>query len=140
MGILSDFFLASRGAVPHYAGGRGLAPEDVCSGKRITPLEAGHMLAILRGGGDAVELCGAFELLTPEEADEWTMSVPDDMVDALAALDAAAITRAAEQLAVATSDELGWSPADFEPLLTKLAALGRRARAQGKAMYLWNSM
>ena len=139
MGILSDFFIAGGNGVPDYNGGQGFAPEDVCAAKRITPLEAGGMLAVLRGG-DPVALTGEFKLVTPQEAEDWTMSVPQDMVDALAALEDAAIPAMSEKFAQATVEELGWSQADFEPLVNNLRALAKRAQDQGKTMYLWNCM
>ena len=98
------------------------------------------MLAVIRGGGDPVALIDEFQLVTPQEAEDWTMSVPQDMVDALAALEDAAIPAMSKKFAHATAEELGWSQADFEPLVINLRALAKRAQDQGKAMYLWNCM
>ena len=98
------------------------------------------MLAVLRGGGDAIELIDEFVLLTPQEAEQWTMSVPRDMVEALAALDEQGVKATSEKLAEATVEELGWSAADFDPMLRELATLARRAIATHKSMYLWNCL
>lgn len=137
MGILSDFFVADEDGASEY-NGEGFAPEDVCQAKGITSLEAAGMLAVLRGGGDPVTIMDEFELVTPQEANAWTMSVPQDMVDALAALEEAAVPTISREFARATAEELGWSQADFEPLVNDLRALAKRAREQGTRMYLWN--
>jgi hypothetical protein len=94
----------------------------------------------LRGGGDRIEMIDAFPLLTPEEAEEWTMSVPDDMTTALAALDGSQLPKVAQRCADETAEELGWSSDDFQDVLKQLRALARRALDTGKPMYLWNSL
>ena len=81
-----------------------------------------------------------FTLVTPEDAEDWTMSVPQDMVDNLAAIQANQIPDVAAQFANATREELGWSPDDFIPVVTELAALARRAIETNKSMYLWNCL
>jgi hypothetical protein len=140
MGVLSDFFIADRSTVPDYCGGEQLEDEDKCQYKRLTPLQAAQLLAVLRKQEYHVGLIGEFQLVTPEEAEEWTMSVPEDMVAKLAEIEEADVRHVAEQFAEATADELGWSPDDFVPIVTALAALARRAIESGKAMYLWNCL
>ena len=84
MGILSDFFIADADTTPEYDCGPDFPNNDRCQLKYITPLEAAGILSVLRGGGDRIEMLGAFPLLTPQDAGEWIMSVPDDMVASLA--------------------------------------------------------
>lgn len=138
MGILSDFFIAERSTVPKYDGGEKLDAADKCQFKGLSPLQGGQFLAVLRGQEYVVDMVSEFKLVTPEEAEEWTMAVPQDMVDKLAAIQNDQIAEIAAQFARATSEELGWSPEDFVPIVTELAALARRAIESGKAMYLWN--
>jgi len=140
MGILSDFFIADRTAKPEYNGGSEFPAEDRCQFKSITPLEAANILSVLRGSGDPVELLDAFPLLTPEDAEQWTMGVPADMTSLLAGIDDSQITAVAKQCADVTAEELGWSSKDFEDVLTQLRALACRAVDTDKSMYLWNSL
>jgi len=140
MSILSDFFIAEIGSIPNYEGGDGFASQDKCQLRRITPLEASGMLSVLRGGIDRMELFGEFELLTPQDAEEWTMSVPLDMVESLAALDEDSIPTTAKSFAEVTADELGWQEQDFVPVVTDLSALAKRALSSGKTIFLWNCL
>ena len=140
MGILSDFFIAVGAEPPDYQGGTGVPEEDRCQFNRITPLEAAGMLAILRGVDDRMGLLGSFPLLTPEGAEEWTMSVPGDMVELLAKLDPGEYPRIAAAFAEVTAEELCWTAEDFEPVVAGLSALAKRAAASGKNMFLWNSL
>lgn len=86
MGLLSDFFIADEARAQHYEGGQDFDDADKCSFKYITPLEGERFLAVLRGEPYSAKSGGKFELITPEEAEEWTMTVPDDMVALLAAI------------------------------------------------------
>jgi hypothetical protein len=86
MSMLSDFFLAGRSTTPNYEDGAGLGTSDRSQFKGITRLQAAQFLAVLRGRGYCGEMIGPFKLLTPEDADAWTMSVPDDLVEKLAAV------------------------------------------------------
>jgi hypothetical protein len=140
MGILSDFFLASGDAVPDYAGGAQFDASDKCQFKGLTPLQAGQFLAVLRGQKYTVEMVREFQLVTPEEAEQWTMCVPQDMVAAMAGIHDENITEIAGTFADITAKELRWTPQDFVPVVTELSALARRAIETGKSMYLWNSL
>lgn len=140
MGILSDFFIADGPGVPDYQGGQAVPAEDRCQLKSITPLEAAGMLAVLRGDDDCLSLLDEFEVLTPEDAEEWTMSVPSDMVQRLAAIGPSEVSAVAAEFATATIEELGWSQDDFEPVVSELSALAKRAIESGKNMYLWNCL
>ncbi|MCL4219664.1 MAG: hypothetical protein KJ052_22005 [Candidatus Hydrogenedentes bacterium] len=140
MGLLSDFFIAHTTPVPDYQGGEAFADADKCQFKYLTPLQAAQFLAVLRGQEYAVEMINEFELVTPEDAEDWTMLVPQDMVDALARIDNTRVSAVASQFAEATREELEWSPEDFVPIVSALAALAQRAIATGKRMYLWNCL
>ncbi|MFO0821507.1 MAG: hypothetical protein U1A77_26420 [Pirellulales bacterium] len=108
--------------------------------KGLSPLQGGQFLAVLRGKEYVVDMVGEFKLVTPEDAEDWTMSVPQDMVDKLATLQADQIPNIAAQFANATSEELGWSADEFLPVVTQLSALARRAVDTNKSMYLWNCL
>jgi hypothetical protein len=140
MGILSDFFIADRTEKTEYDGGPDFHAEERCQFKSITPLEAAGILSVLRGGGDRLDMLDAFPLLTPEEAEQWTIGIPAEMTTALAAIDDLQIPSLAQKCADVTGEELGWSSKDFEDVLNRLRALARRAVASDKSMYLWNSL
>jgi hypothetical protein len=140
MGLLSDFFIADASPVPKYEGGERFDDADKCQFKHITPLQGGQFLAVLRGQDYTVKMVSEFKLVTAEDADDWTMTVPQDMVDALATLKTEDIHSLAAKFAEATAEELGWSPDDFVPIVRDLSALARRAAANGKTMYLWNCL
>jgi len=140
MAVLSDFFIAENGIVPDYQGSSDFPAADRCQFKSITPLEAAGVLSVLRGGGDAVELMGEFKSLTPEDAEEWTMSIPDDMVASLASLTEPRLSEMAAQCSLKTAEEIGWPPDDFRSVLSQLGDLARRARDTGRTVYLWNSL
>lgn len=139
MGMLSDFIIANVDEAKAYDGSD-FADEDRLEGKHVTPLEAGAIAAVLRGGGDALDAMNEFDLISPQDAEQWCMTVPDDFVPLLAALDDTSIAEKSKQLAEATAEELGWSPADFVDFLGGLSALARRARERELSMFLWNSM
>ena len=140
MGILSDFFISDSSPIPNYDGGEGFDDADKCQFKWLSPLQCGQFLAVLRGQDYSVDMIREFKLVTPEDADDWTMSVPQDMVYALARLEPKEIPFLAVKFADATAEELGWSADDFVPIITELSALARRAVEKSKTMYLWNSL
>lgn len=138
MGLLSDFFIANASPVPNYEGGETFDDADKCQFKSISPLQAGQFLAVLRRVDYTVDLLSEFKLVTPEEAEDWTMSVPQDFVDALAKLKSGEIPALAARFAEATQEELSWEAEDFVPLIRDLSQLARRAVEERKAMFLWN--
>jgi hypothetical protein len=140
MGLLSDFFIAEASPVPEYEGGETFDAADKCQFKGLTPLQGAQFLAVLRGQNYMVDLVSEFKLMTPEEAEDWTMSVPQDMVKALAKLQPTEVPALAAKFAEATVEELGWSPNDFVPIVRDLSALARRAVEKGKTMFLWNCL
>jgi hypothetical protein len=140
MGILCDFFIADGTTVPNYDVGQEFDDLDKCECKGLTSLECAQLLAILRGQEYNVDLNSELKLVTPEDAETWTMSVPQDMVTRLAAIQNTQITEIAALLATATSEEIAWSANDFIPVITALVALARRAIETKKSMFLWNSL
>lgn len=140
MGLLSDFFIADATPIPDYDGGESISDTDKCQFKNLSPLQAAQFLAVLRGQEYDVEMIREFELVTSEDADDWTMTVPDDMVTILANIESARIADVASQFAEATREELGWSTEDFVPIVSALSALAKRAIATNKRMYLWNCL
>lgn len=139
MGILSDFFISETDTVPKYSGSANFASEDRCQFKSITPLEAAGILEVLTGTDRFVAL-DKFQLLTPQDAEDWTMNVPGEMVKALAALDDSQLPNTAERCSEITAEELGWSPVDFLRVISQLRQLSRRAIDKDKSIYLWNSL
>ncbi len=140
MSILYDFFIAEGLGVPTYNAGASIAPGDRCQLERITPLQAGELLAVLREDGDGLDLMDEFILLTEEEADEWTQALPDDMMTILSQLSDDQVNVKAQLFAEATQEELGWSAENVEPVLFDLRQLAQRGLDAGKKMYLWNSL
>ena len=138
MGLLSDFFIADGSPAPKYEGGEAFDDADKCQFKGLTPLQGGQFLAVLRGKKYKVEMVREFKLVTPEDAEDWTMTVPPDFVNGLAKLKPDEISGLAAKFAKATAEELGWSADDFVPIITDLSGLARRALEKGKTMYLWN--
>ena len=139
MGLLSDFFIADGSPVPRYDGGEWFDDADKCQFKGLTSLQGGQFLAVLRGQQYKVDMVSEFKLVTPEDAEDWTMSVPPDFVSALATLTPNEIPGLATKFAKATAEELGWFADDFVPIISDLSRLARRALEKGKTMYLWNS-
>lgn len=140
MGILSDFFIAEGTSVPNYDGGAGMDSADCVQSKGITPLQAAQLLAVIRGIPFDHSLIREFELLSPDDAEEWTMSVPQDMVTLLASLSAVRVDEIVERLADETQEELDWSPEDLRSLVLELQALASRCVAAKKTMYYWCSL
>jgi hypothetical protein len=140
MSLLSDFFITTESDVSFYDGDPSFSGSDRVQLNRITPLEAAGLLEALRGGGDGVEMISEFPLLTPQDADAWTMGVPDDFVSRLAGLDDGSVRDVAKTFADITVEELGWSSDDAFPFVRDLSTLARRAQTEGKRMFLWNSL
>lgn len=140
MSVLSDFIICSGGDVPDYDGIQEFPDDDRCRLNRITPLEAAGLLEALRGDGDRIGMLSEFPLLTPEDAETWTMGVPDDFVSSLAGLEPDGVTSIAERFSQITAEELGWSTDDAVSVVADLAALAKRAKADEKRMYLWNAL
>ena len=117
MSILSDFFIADGSTVPNYNGGQDFDAADKCQFRRLTPLQAGQFLAVLRGEQYVDDMLSEFNLLTPEDAEEWTMSVPQETVAKLASIPDDQLPDVAHRFANATSEEPGWPPDEFVPVM-----------------------
>lgn len=142
MTLISDFFITAESSVPHYDGGDGMAAEDFCRFDDISPLQAGQLLALLRGEQYTSEHNHEFRLVSPEDSahETVTMSVPQDLLMRLAKYEQFDIAGLAQRFAETTHAELGRTTRDFVPLVTALVTLSKRALASGKVMYLWNSL
>ena len=140
MSILSDFLIGDDAVAKAYNGVADFPAEDRCQVRHITPLEAAGLLSVFRGGGDRIKMTNEFSLITPQNAEAWTMRIPTDMVTSLAGIEDAKMPEVAKACADVTREELHWSQKDFEQLLRALRNLARRAKANGKQMYLWNSL
>ncbi len=82
-----------------------------------------------------------FEEAKDSIARSLAMNVVRDLLQAkLAKIEGAKVANVASQFAEATSEELGWSPDDFVPIVTALSSLAQRAIATNKRMYLWNCL
>lgn len=140
MGILSDFFILEEDITPEYDASKDWGSHR-CAYKGITPLEAAAMLKVIReSSDDRVEMMDEFKLLTAEDAEEWIMSVPDDMIDLLAAASQSKINDWATQCAELTREELNWNAIDFVEVFSDLSELSKTAIAEKMKMYLWNSL
>jgi len=139
MGILSDFFIAETGTVPEYDGGHDFPANSRVQIGSITPLEAAGIMEVVTGR-DTFEVMGEFTLLTPQDAEEWTMSVPDELVKSLARLDDSQMPEIADRCSKLTAEELGWSPNDFLGVISELRQLARLAVDKNYSMFLWNSL
>lgn len=140
MWLLSDFFIADASSVPRYDGGKAFDAADKCQFKGLTPLQGSQFLAVLRGQDYMEDMISEFKLVTPADAEDWTMSVPQDMVNTLARLQPNEIPILVSKFAEVTAEELGWSADDLVPIIRGLSILARRAIEKGKMMYLWNCL
>ena len=138
MGLLSDFFIADPSPIPNYEGGENFAAVDKCQFRDLSPLQGGQFLAVMRGQEYQVGMINEFKLVTSEDAEDWTMSVPQDFVHYLAKLQEDEIPSLAAKFAAATAEELNWSQDDFVPVVTDLSSLARRAIENRQSMFLWN--
>ncbi|MCU0748172.1 MAG: hypothetical protein MUF13_01360 [Akkermansiaceae bacterium] len=98
------------------------------------------LLEALRGGGDSIEMISEFPLLTPQDAEAWTMGTPEDFVTRLAELPESAVPDIATGFADITVEELGWSAEDASSMVADLRMLARRAKEVKKPIFLWNSL
>lgn len=140
MGILADFFISEKNIIPEYDCGPDFPDQDRYQLKGFTSLEAAGVFAVLKGENDAMSLIDQFELITPQDAEEWTMKVPDEMVILLSKLDKKDFPEKSEQCAKQTEDEIGWEASDFTYALEQLQKLASRAINNSKGMYFWNSL
>ena len=140
MSLLSDFFIATENDALTYDGDPAFPASDRVQLNRITPLEAAGLLEALRGGGDSIEMISEFPLLTPQDAEAWTMGVPEDFVTRLAELPESSVLDIAGSFADITVEELGWSAEDASSMVADLRMLARRAREVQKPIFLWNSL
>ena len=140
MGILSDFFLANKDAYRDYNGLDEYPQEDFFRARRLTSLELEGIYAALLGKEDRSGLMGEFNLLTEQDAEQWTYSIPPQMTLALVELPDSEINKIAEKVSEITQEELGWPASDFVPILENLKRLSVRGNEQGKQLFFWMSL
>ena len=140
MSLLSDFFIAAESDALTYDGDPAFPASDRVQLNRITPLEAAGLLEALRGDGDSIEMISEFPLITPQDAEAWTMGVPENFVTRLAELPESSVPDIAVSFADITVEELGWSAQDASSLVADLRVLARRAQEVQKPIFLWNSL
>jgi hypothetical protein len=141
MSLLIDFFISTPVEVLGYLDHGNYPAVDCHQTSGIGPLEiAGIYSAILGTGTDALELMDDFRLVSPEDADEWIYSVPDEFVEILAECLDTEIVHFANAAAEITAEELSWEASDFESILKALAALSKRAQENDLNMYYWMSV
>lgn len=139
MGLLSDFFICDAESMASYGETDAFPNDDRCQYKYITSLEAGGLLAALLDSGNALQMMDGFDLQTPEDAEDWTMIVPQQMRTALLSLDDASVQAVASRC-VSTIETLDYTQDDYQTLIIDLCRLAERAAKSGKEMYLWNSL
>ena len=137
MSSLSDFFLAESNSTPTYNAGSEYP--DKCEFRSLSILEVAGILAVLNDC-DAIELLDKFKLLTPEDAEEWLYTIPDEMVLHLSSIKENEIPNVAEKCSIETEEEIEWETNDFIPVVTELRSLAIKANEQSKGMYFWNSL
>jgi len=141
MSTLIDFFISDPIHVLGYLDHGNYPATDCYQTSGIGPLEvAGIYAAILGTGTGPLELMDEFKLASPEDAEEWIQSIPDEFVRILASSIDAEIPHFANAAAEITAEELAWEASDFEPLLNTLATLSKRAQANDLKMYYWMTL
>ena len=137
--LLSEFYVADE-MVADFGMVDGPSAEDRCDTSRISFLEAAAMLAALRGDDDRSGAMNEFEMVSPQDGEEWTFSVPSEFVDRLRALQDSELEDVAARFSDATAAELSWSAEVFQPVVISLRSLAVRAADSGRRMFLWNGL
>lgn len=136
MALLSHFYLSTPGEAAKYDA-EPMAFDGVrYPFERITDVELSILWSILRDEEWDTDLLDHFEMVFEvESGDRLIISVPQEMLDALAALPEDLVQEAAEVWA--ETEELDADPAEIRPIVDALITLGRKAKADGKQVYLW---
>lgn len=127
-------------------------PEDVAAiGESLQPLE--EWSGIQRRDIDTAKMATLHALLTGDDLDQalylyepiyaggegaLVLRVADDVVDKLANLDEAALSRVAEELSATEEFELErWDADDVEDMVMELAELAQLAQSQEHSLFVW---
>lgn len=138
MALLTDFFIAKKENYSDYRPGIEFPKDDFFQAKNLTSLELAGILATLTDNvSDRIALMDEFVLLTDQESEHWTYSIPKKMTAALIALSIADIITISKKASQFTVEELGWSASDFEPIITQLKKLSESAKEHDKFLYQW---
>jgi len=135
MGILSDYFVASPKelrAVSARGVPKALSQVDA-KGFGLVPLSS--LAQLLDAGEDGVE---PGDPVRSGGGYAWfVLKLTAEVVDALAALPDGALEKTSK--AMASTEEVDWSPKEVRALLERLRELAREAKKAKKAVYLWTA-
>jgi hypothetical protein len=139
MGILTDFYVASRSQADDVLAGK-TAKLKKLEGKSIDEVKLASLEKITAKTLGAKVKAGDTELLTDQEGEQWVFLVSPSLVDLLAKAgkDTAAIAKA-----WAATEELkndGWRLADVKKLVDALVLLAADAKKSNKDLLLWMSL
>ena len=146
MGMLADFFVATRQDALHYAKRDADADEGEDIRIRLAPaeykgftgLEIGTLWAIFEGAEWEVDRHMPESLFLGEESASWLEEFPSELIQLLANATSEDVAKAASAWAI--TEELNCSPGDLAPVVADLQSLSRKAIAEGKAVYLWGCL
>lgn len=143
MGVLTDFVIAHAEDAQR-VGDSDCPSEDFggLDAKGIDVVKLGTLHAILNG----TEYDPTFDcplLYSPSEDGPWVFQVPEDLVHQLANASDTDLPRVAEVWA--STEEFcppygNWSSEEVRQVLEELAALCRKAVAEGKELLMWASL
>lgn len=136
MGILADFFVASREDAANLADTSTLERDDVYESSRVTEVDLEELVPLLVSSGEAD---GEFEIVrNHNEGEQITCMFPEVLVDSLAAIREDELPGLAEAwLAGLDYDGVTGS---LEELLTELVRLAKLAKEYELSLFLWNSV
>ncbi|PIE23316.1 MAG: hypothetical protein CSA62_07930 [Planctomycetota bacterium] len=143
MGLLSEFFLAESdyAASRYHAQPEGSADELRSCWKGITSVEAGMLLAVLRGEDPAEAWGEDIRGIDPGgEEEAWLFALPPDFAQLLSAQDPASFTpKAWEQLA-GLEEWAAWTEEELGAVAADLVRLSQVGTHRGLSMYLQVSL
>lgn len=136
MALLSHFYLASPEDATKYDT-EPMAFDGVrYPFERITDVELSILWSILRDEEWDTDLLDHFEMVFEADGGErLIITVPQELLDALAALPEELVQEAAEVWA--ETEELDADPSEIRPIVDALITLGKLAKEHGKQVYLW---
>lgn len=146
MGLLSDFFVASKEEAKRYADRMSEKDQSKTTASQLRPaehtgltdLEVGTLWAILEGKEWDADL---HELESDESGDDegdfWLFRFPDRLVQLLAHAEHSALEAALHQWA--ETEELQVDAEELRPVVMDLQRLAKQAIGDQKSVYLWGS-
>ncbi len=137
MGLLADFLVGTDEDASRYDGGPTVPDSHRASYTGITEIELTTLYLIAQGL--PVDPDTTYDFRTVSEADEGevvTVEILPDLVRRLAGASDEDLMQWAREWAA--TEELACEPEDLQPVLQDLRRLALVARAEAKAVYLWN--